>query len=102
MESFFIYIFKKRWLPIFVISAMISSTIFLMYLWFLAFFNGYTVTMDINVINEAYFELVMYALFIPCAIHYGIIQYKHFIKDAVKLRKQYSRKTNTKVPVRRL
>ena len=102
MGSFFIYILKKRFIPIFVISAMITSTIFLIYLWFLAFFNGYSVTMNINVINEAYPELVMYLVFIPCAIHYGIIQYKHFIKDAVNLRKQYSRKTNTKVPMRRL
>jgi hypothetical protein len=74
---------------------LLASTISLIMAWFLAFFNGYHVIISINNHNEAYPELIMWIVGIPCIVVWTYSEWEAFKKDVYAFRRRYQKKYHT-------
>jgi hypothetical protein len=68
---------------------MFGSTLTLAVIWFMAFFTGNKIIVTINDYNEAYTELILWLIGIPCIIFWIHAEYYGMKKSIYEHQKEY-------------
>jgi hypothetical protein len=71
---------------------LIGNTVTFAGIWFIAFLAGGQATVSINYYNEAYFELFLWAISVPCILVWLIAEYNNLKMGIYIFRKAYRKK----------